>query len=203
MKIFVIGTNYANSEEDIQAYKKENPTLFCKPDSALLKNNKAFYLPEFSQEIEYALSLVVQINRVGKQIAQRFANRYYDSVGVGVNLTAKDIREKLQEKGLPWEISTGFDGSSRMGKFLPLSSLSKINELNIRLSINGHNVQDAHTSHMIHSVDELISYISQFYTLKTGDIIFTGSPVHLGTLSTDDHLEAFLEDQLLVDFYIK
>ncbi|PXV60274.1 2-keto-4-pentenoate hydratase/2-oxohepta-3-ene-1,7-dioic acid hydratase in catechol pathway [Dysgonomonas alginatilytica] len=182
----------------------DNPVIFIKPDSALLKDNKPFFIPDFSDDIHYELEVVVRINRLGKNIAERFAHRYYDELTVGIDFTARDLQTELKEKGLPWELSKGFDYSAVIGEFIPKSDLpGDINDLNFELKKNGNQVQLGSTSDMIHSVDKIIDYVSRFFTLKIGDIIFTGTPAGVGRVDIDDHLEGFLENKKLFDFYVR
>lgn len=182
----------------------DDPVIFIKPDSALLKDNKPFFIPDFSSNIHYELEVVVRINRLGKNIAERFAHRYYDEVTVGVDFTARDLQNELKAKGLPWELSKGFDSSAVVGDFISKDSLPQgINNLSFELKKNGSSVQLGNTSEMIHSVDKIIAYASRFFTLKIGDIVFTGTPAGVGRVDIDDHLEGFLMDNKLFDFYVR
>lgn len=179
------------------------PVVFMKPDSSLLKKNKPFFLPGFSNDIQYELEVVVKISKLGKSISPKFAPRYYDEITAGIDITARDIQTRLSKSMLPWEISKGFDGSAPLGDFIPVSSAGDIRNLDFRLEINDVIVQQANTSDMIFAVDELISYISQYFTLKTGDLIFTGTPSGVGPLRRNDHLVAWIGDKPLLDFLIK
>ncbi len=179
------------------------PVVFMKPDSSLLKKNKPFFLPGFSNDIQYELEVVVKISKLGKSISPKFAPRYYDEITAGIDITARDIQTRLSKSMLPWEISKGFDGSAPLGDFIPVSSAGDIRNLDFRLEINDVIVQQANTSDMIFGVDELISYISQYFTLKTGDLIFTGTPSGVGPLRRNDHLVAWIGDKPLLDFLIK
>ena len=179
------------------------PVVFMKPDSSLLKKNKPFFLPGFSNDIQYELEVVVKISKLGKSISPKFAPRYYDEITAGIDITARDIQTRLSKSMLPWEISKGFDGSAPLGDFIPVSSAGDIRNLDFRLEINDVVVQQANTSDMIFGVDELISYISQYFTLKTGDLIFTGTPSGVGPLRRNDHLVAWIGDKPLLDFLIK
>lgn len=185
------------------------PVIFIKPDSALAyspaskgRANQPFFLPDFSQEIHYETELVVRINKVGKSIAAKFAHRYYDEVSVGLDLTARDLQQKQRKAGLPWEICKGFDGSGVVGDFLPLQQLGDVQNLDIQLDINGKTVQSGCTADMIFTVDAVIEYVSRFFTLKTGDLIFTGTPAGVGPLKAGDHLEASLAGTKLLDLRI-
>ncbi len=179
------------------------PVVFMKPDSALLKKNKPFFLPGFSNDIQYELEIVVKISKLGKSISPKFAPRYYDEITAGIDITARDIQTRLSKSMLPWEISKGFDGAAPVGDFIPLSSAGDIRNLDFRLEINERIVQQGNTSDMIFGVDELISYISQYFTLKTGDLIFTGTPSGVGPLKRNDNLVAYIGDKPLLDFLIK
>jgi len=207
MKIICVGHNYRQHNEEMGRSNisgEDDPVLFLKPDSALLKDNKPFFIPDFSHNIHYELEVVVKINRLGKNIAERFSGRYYDELTVGIDFTARDLQSELKEKRLPWEISKGFDNSAALGEFVPKSSLTKdVNNLEFELLKNNSSVQKGNTSDMIHSIDEIISYVSRFFTLKIGDIVFTGTPAGVGQVEIDDRLEGFLEGKKLFDFYVR
>ena len=204
MKIFAIGLNYeAHNKEMKRTFESGEPVLFMKPDTALLKNGKPFLLPDFSNDMHYETELVVKINRLGKNIAERFSHRYYDEVTVGIDFTARDLQQQLKEKGLPWEISKSFDNSAAIGEFIQKTELNEIQNVNFHLDIDGKKVQQGNTSDMIYSVDKIISYISQFFTLKIGDLIFTGTPDGVGPVAIGNHLQGYIEDKKLLDFKIK
>ena len=204
MKIFAIGLNYeAHNREIKRSFEAEEPVVFMKPDTALLRNGNPFFYPDFSQEIHYETELVVKISRLGKSIEEKFAHRYYDEVTVGIDFTARDIQLKQKQLGLPWEVAKAFDNSAPIGEFVSKHEFGDINNINFRLDINGESVQQGNTSNMIYSVDKIISYISRFFTLKIGDLIFTGTPAGVGPISIDDQLQGFLEDRKLLDFRIK
>lgn len=204
MKIFAIGLNYeAHNKEMKRTFESGEPVLFMKPDTALLKNGKPFLLPDFSNDMHYETELVVKINRLGKNIAERFSHRYYDEVTVGIDFTARDLQQQLKEKGLPWEISKSFDNSAAIGEFIQKTELKEIQNVNFHLDIDGKKVQQGNTSDMIYSVDKIISYISQFFTLKIGDLIFTGTPDGVGPVAIGNHLQGYIEDKKLLDFKIK
>lgn len=206
MKIICVGHNYQehNKEMGRNGSPLSDPVLFMKPDSALLKDNKPFFIPDFSNNIHYELEVVVRINRLGKNIAERFAHRYYDELTVGIDFTARDIQSDLKQKGLPWEISKGFDNSAAVGEFVSKEVLEKdVKNINFSLLKNNNIVQKGNTMDMIHSIDEIIAYTSRFFTLKIGDIIFTGTPAGVGRVEIDDHLEGFLEEKKLFDFHIR
>ncbi|NLJ43932.1 MAG: fumarylacetoacetate hydrolase family protein [Bacteroidales bacterium] len=203
MKIICIGLNYKRHAMEMGRPFPDEPVVFLKPDSAILKNNKPFFLPDFSSEIHYETEVVVKISKLGKSIEPKFAPRYYDEVTVGIDITARDLQTKLSKARLPWEISKCFDGAAPVGKFIPASSFQDVNNLNFRLEINGNVVQQSNTTDMIFSVNEIISYVSRFFTLKTGDLIFTGTPAGVGPLRKNDHLVAYLEETPLLDFMIR
>lgn len=182
----------------------DNPVIFIKPDSALLKDNKPFFIPDFSNDIHHEIEIVIRINRLGKNIAERFAHRYYDELTVGIDFTARDLQSELKLKGLPWELSKGFDNSAVIGEFVSKEDLSGcMDNLKFELLKNSNQVQIGNSSDMIHSVDKIIAYVSRFFTLKIGDIIFTGTPAGVGRVDIDDHLEGFLDDKKLFDFYVR
>lgn len=182
----------------------DNPVIFIKPDSALLKDNKPFFIPDFSNDIHHEIEIVIRINRLGKNIAERFAHRYYDELTVGIDFTARDLQSELKLKGLPWELSKGFDNSAVIGEFVSKEDLSgSMDNLKFELLKNSNQVQIGNSSDMIHSVDKIIAYVSRFFTLKIGDIIFTGTPAGVGRVDIDDHLEGFLDDKKLFDFYVR
>jgi 2-keto-4-pentenoate hydratase/2-oxohepta-3-ene-1,7-dioic acid hydratase in catechol pathway len=191
MKIFAVGMNYAdhNKELGTTLLEAKEPVLFMKPDSALLKDGKPFFLPDFTKEVHYETELVVRICRLGKNIAQRFAHRYYDAVTVGIDFTARDLQRRLIAAGQPWEISKGFDGSAAVGTFIPIDKIADIEKIPFHLSIDGTTVQQGCTAQMLHKVDQLIAWISKYYTLKIGDLIFTGTPSGVGPVAINQHLE--------------
>lgn len=205
MKIFAVGMNYVehNKELDHALIIPEEPVIFMKPDSALLKDGKPFFIPDFSNEVHYETELVVRINRLGKNISERFAHRYYDAVTVGIDFTARDLQRKFRAAGNPWEISKGFDNSATIGRFVPVDQFKDIQNLNFSLTIDGQKVQQGCTADMLFKVDEIIAWISRFFTLKIGDLLFTGTPVGVGPVSIGQHLQGYLEDEKLLDFYVR
>ncbi|UCG28710.1 MAG: fumarylacetoacetate hydrolase family protein [Bacteroidales bacterium] len=203
MKIICIGRNYIAHAKELNNPVPDVPIFFLKPDSSILKNNKPFFLPDFSQEIHYELEIVVKIDRLGKSIPARFASRYFSEIGVGIDFTARDLQRECTQNGLPWEISKSFDGSAALGKFIEKKKFENIQNLSFKLEVNGRIVQKGNTADMVFPVDELISYLSRFFTLKTGDLIFTGTPEGVGPVKRGDHLKAYIEDELLLDFYVK
>ena len=205
MKIIAIGMNYVAHCHELHANETlpKEPVIFMKPDSALLKDSKPFFIPDFSKRVDYETELVVRICRLGKNIAPRFAHRYYDAVTVGIDFTARDLQQKLRSEGKPWEISKGFDNSAVIGDFVPVNRFKDVQNLNFHLTIDGNKVQEGNTRDMIFKIDELIAYISQFYTLKIGDLLYTGTPVGVGPVSIGQHLEGYLEGEKLLDFYVR
>jgi 2-keto-4-pentenoate hydratase/2-oxohepta-3-ene-1,7-dioic acid hydratase in catechol pathway len=203
MKIICIGLNYRQHAMEMGWSLPAEPVVFLKPDSALLKNNKPFFLPDFSANIHYEVEVVIKISKLGKSIASRFALRYYDEVTLGIDITARDIQSRQSAAGYPWELSKCFDGAAPIGTFIPVSNVKDMADLNFRLEINGKIVQKSNTSDMIFSINEIIEYVSTFFTLKTGDLIFTGTPPGVGQLHRNDNLIAFLGDVPVLDFLIK
>ena len=203
MKIIAVGLNYERHLSEFKADKPAEPVIFMKPDSALLKNNKPFFLPHFSEEIHYETEIVVRICKLGKNIAEKFASRYYSEVGLGIDFTARDLQTRARQLGQPWEISKGFDGSAVISDFLPLAGFGDIQHIGFHLDINGNTVQTGNTQDMIFSVNEIIAYVSRFFTLKTGDLIFTGTPAGVGPVKRNDKLEGYLEDKLMFRFNVK
>ena len=197
--------NYAlhNKELHSTLSKTDKPVIFIKADSSLLKDHKPFFIPDFMGRIDYETELVVRICRLGKSIPQRFAHRYYDAVTVGIDFTARDMQKEMREKGLPWDICKGFDGAATIGDWVDVSKFRDIQAIHFHLDINGKTVQEGCTSDMLYKVDEIIAYISQFYTLKTGDILYTGTPVGVGPVHIDDDLEGYLEDRKVLAFNCK
>lgn len=203
MKIICIGLNYRKHAIEMGRPLPSEPVVFLKPDSSILKNNKPFFLPGFSSMIQYETEVVIKISKLGKGIAPKYAGRYYDELTLGIDITARDIQNRNSAAGLPWELSKCFDGAAPLGKFIPVSDAVDVNNLDFRLEINDKIVQAGNTSDMIFRIDELVSYVSQYFTLKTGDLIFTGTPAGVGPLKRNDNLVAFLGDKPLLDFMIK
>jgi len=199
--------NYAAHNKEMHhtlVNNKKDPVLFMKPDVALLKDGKPFFIPDFSSDVQYEAEIVIKINRLGKNIARKFAHRYYDEITVGIDVTARDLQRKCKEEGWPWEISKSFDNSAIAGRFIPLEECrGGIDHLSFRLDINGQTVQQGNTSEMIFKVDEIIEYASRFVTLKMGDLIYTGTPAGVGRLKLNDHLQGYVEDTKTLDFYVK
>lgn len=205
MKIFAIGMNYALHNKELHGTlsKTESPVIFTKPDTALLKDGKPFFIPDHLGRVDHEAEMVVRICRLGKSISERFAHRYYDAVTVGIDFTARDLQSQLKAKGRPWDLSKGFDGSAAIGEWVDIQKFRDIQAIRFHLDINGKTVQEGCTCDMMYRVDEIISYISQFFTLKTGDILFTGTPAGVGPVHINDHLEGYLEDRKVLEFNCK
>lgn len=195
MKIICVGRNYTAHIEELENERPESPVLFLKPDTAVLPPKQAFYIPDFTKDLHYEVEVLVKINRVGKHIDAKFAHKYYDQIGLGVDFTARDIQQKLKEKGLPWEKAKAFDNSAIIGEFVSKESFLSMENIPFSLQKNGETVQNGNTSHMLWKIDELIAYISTYFTLRTGDIIFTGTPAGVGQVMDGDKLEGFLNDR--------
>jgi len=203
MKIICIGLNYRKHAMEMGRRLPEEPVIFLKPDSSILKNNKPFFLPGFSSMIQYEAEIVIKISKLGKGISAKYAHRYYDELTVGIDITARDIQNRHSAAGLPWELSKCFDGAAPLGKFIPVSSVSDLKNLEFRLEINKKVVQKGNTSDMVFDFNEIIAYVSKFFTLKTGDLIFTGTPSGVGPLKKNDNLVAYLGEESVLDFKIK
>ncbi len=203
MKIICVGLNYHDHIEELGFSAPDEPIFFMKPETALLVRNRPFFLPDFSQEIHYEVELLVRINKLGKHIQPKFAHTYYDEIGLGVDFTARDIQERLRKEGLPWELAKSFDSSAAVSPFIPKDQFPDLSEICFSLQKNGETVQIGNSNNMIFNIDQLISYISRYITLKIGDIIFTGTPVGVGPVSINDRLTGYIEDQKMFDFKIK
>lgn len=203
MKIICIGRNYHEHAKELNNPVPSKPVFFMKPDSALVIRNRPFFYPDFSKEIHHELEVVIKIDRLGRSIEEKYASRYFSQIGLGIDFTARDLQAECKKNGLPWEIAKGFDYSAPVGKFFPVTNFSDIHKLNFHLDINGNRVQTGNTSEMIFSFEHIISYVSQFITLKTGDLIYTGTPAGVGPVKLGDRLTAYLEEVKLMDFYVK
>jgi 2-keto-4-pentenoate hydratase/2-oxohepta-3-ene-1,7-dioic acid hydratase in catechol pathway len=195
MKIICIGRNYVKHIEELQNERPDEPVVFLKPDSAILLKQHPFVIPEFSDDVHHEVEILVKINKVGKYIEPKFAHNYYDEIGLGIDFTARDLQAKLKEKGLPWEKAKAFDGSAVIGDFYPKNDYDSLENMEFKLVKNGEIVQLGNTSHMLWKIDELIAHVSQFFTLKKGDIIFTGTPEGVSAVKPNDILEGFIEDK--------
>ncbi|MBQ2366893.1 MAG: fumarylacetoacetate hydrolase family protein [Bacteroidaceae bacterium] len=204
MKIIAVGKNYADHalEFDGTVERPSAPMIFMKPDSAILKNGKPFFVPDFLGRVEYEAEIVVRISNLGKNIPTRFAHRYYDAVTVGIDFTARDWQRQLIAEGAPWELSKGFDGAATLGEFVSTEGLD-VNNLSFRLDIDGKTVQSSNSGNMLFSIDEIVNYVSKYCTLRTGDLIFTGTPAGVGPVAIDNHLQGYLQGEKVLDFYIR
>ncbi|NNJ88289.1 MAG: fumarylacetoacetate hydrolase family protein [Eudoraea sp.] len=203
MKIICIGRNYAEHIKELSNERPKDPVVFIKPDSAVLPKEQDFYIPEFSEDIHYEVEVLVKIKKVGKHIDPKFAHKYYDEIGLGIDFTARDLQTQLKEKGLPWEKAKGFDGAAVIGKWVPKKELKDLKNLHFTLTKNDEVVQNGDTAQMLWSIDELIGYVSGFFTLKKGDILFTGTPAGVGKVSPNDYLSGSLEGNELLRLKIK
>ncbi|KAF5078478.1 putative protein YcgM [anaerobic digester metagenome] len=203
MKIICIGRNYSEHAKEMNSPVPDVPVFFIKPDTALLRNNNAFYYPSFTNDLHYELEVVLKICRLGKSISERFANRYYSEVGLGIDFTARDLQKTCKEKGLPWEIAKAFDYSAAVSPFIPKEELGDLTNLEFRLEKNGVVVQRGNTADMLFSFDKLISYVSGYVSFRIGDLLFTGTPAGVGSVVIGDRLTAYLGDRLMLDFLIR
>jgi len=203
MKIIAIGRNYAEHAKELNNPVPTVPVIFMKPDTALLKDNKPFYHPDFSEDIHHEIELVLKVSKEGKHIGEKFAAGYYDEIGLGVDFTARDIQARHKEKGLPWELAKAFDGSAPVGNFVPKSNFSDIYNINFKLDINGETRQQGNTNMLLFSFESIIAFVSRYVTLKKGDLIFTGTPAGVGRVKVGDRLEGYIEDEKMLDFWVK
>ena len=203
MKIICIGRNYVDHAKELNNPLPKEPIFFLKPDSSLLRRNKPFFYPDFSTDIHYEVELVYKICKVGKNINKKFAHSYYNQIGIGIDFTARDLQRKSKEKGLPWTIAKGFDSAAPISPFIKISEFDDLKSIHFRLEKNGEIVQRGSSSDMIFPIDSLIAYLSIFMTLKTGDLIFTGTPAGVGPIQINDSLEAFIEDRKMLKCRVK
>lgn len=203
MKIIAIGRNYAEHAKELNNPVPATPVIFMKPDTALVKDNKPFYHPDFSEDVHHEIEIVLKINKEGKHINEKFAGSYFEEIGLGVDFTARDIQQKHKEKGLPWELAKAFDGSAPVSEFVSKLKFSDIYNLNFRLDINRQTRQQGNTKDLLFSFERIIAFVSKYITLKKGDLIFTGTPQGVGKVNIGDHLEGYLEDVKMIDFYVK
>jgi 2-keto-4-pentenoate hydratase/2-oxohepta-3-ene-1,7-dioic acid hydratase in catechol pathway len=203
MKILAIGRNFSDHIKELKNEPSEEPVIFSKPDTAILKNNAPFYMPDFSSNIHYEVELILKIDKEGKCIEEKFAHKYFNEIGIGIDFTARDLQQKAKEKGLPWTLAKGFNGSAPISEFLPVSTFPDLNNINFSLLVNGVKKQEGNTKLMLHNFASIISYISKFITLKKGDILFTGTPAGVDKINIGDKLEAYIEDKKLLEVEIK
>lgn len=204
MKIFAIGRNYVEHIQELNNERPDEPVVFTKPDTAILRNNAPFYLPDFSKDIHHEVELVLRVCKEGKNIEEKFAHKYYDAIGVGIDFTARDLQQKAKEKGLPWDIAKGFNGSAPISdKFIPVSELKDLKNINFSLQIDGQLKQTGNTSLMLFSFEYIIAYLSKFFTLRTGDLIFTGTPKGVSAVKVGNVLSAYIENEKLLEFEVK
>ena len=203
MKILCIGRNYADHISELNNERPSEPVIFLKPDTAILKDNEPFYYPDFSNDIHHEVEIVLKINKVGKNIEAKFAHKYYDEIGVGIDFTARDVQSKLKEKGLPWEKAKAFNGSAPISGFVPKTRFADLQNLNFHLEVNGDVRQKGNTNLMLWNFDEIIAEISTYFTLKTGDLVFTGTPAGVAKVIIGDKLTAFIENEEMMSFEVK
>jgi acylpyruvate hydrolase len=203
MKIICVGRNYAEHIQELNNERPDAPVIFMKPDTALLKPGDPFYYPEFSQDVHHEVEVVVKISKVGKFIEEKFAHTYYNEVGVGIDFTARDLQSKLKGKGLPWELAKAFNGSAPVSDFVPKSDFADLQNVSFQLDVNGQTRQQGNTSMMLYRIDYLISFVSQYFTLKTGDLLFTGTPSGVAAVKPGDRLVASLEGRTMLEFDVK
>ncbi len=203
MKIICIGRNYREHTKELNNPVPKKPVFFMKPDTALLQKNNPFFYPDFSKDVQYETEVVLKINRNGKHIEEKFAHKYYDEIGIGIDFTARDLQAEQKKKGLPWEIAKAFDGAAPVGEFVSKNQFPDINRLHFSLKINGEVRQEGNTADMMFGFDRVIAYVSQFISLKPGDLIFTGTPSGVGPTKINDHFEVFIENEKLLEFNVK
>lgn len=203
MKIICVGLNYRKHAAEMHKPVPSEPLIFLKPDSAILKKNKPFFIPDFSTDVQYEAEIVLRISKLGKGIPAKYAGRYFDALTIGIDFTARDLQKKFSQAGHPWELSKTFDGSAPLGNFIPKERFADLADINFTLDINGVRKQTGNTSDLIFSFDEIISYVSRYYTLKTGDLIFTGTPSGVGPVNKGDNLTAHLEEETVLDFFAR
>ena len=203
MKLICIGRNYTEHIKELNNEKPTDPVIFIKPDTAILLKKQPFFIPDFSDDVHHEVEVLVKINKVGKHITKKFAHKYYDEISVGIDFTARDLQSQLKAKGLPWEKAKSFDGAAVIGEWMPKSTFKDVNDLNFSLKKNAEIVQNGQTSHMLYKIDEIIEYVSKYFTLKIGDIIFTGTPAGVSKVNPNDQLEGYLEQHQLFSIKVK
>jgi 2-keto-4-pentenoate hydratase/2-oxohepta-3-ene-1,7-dioic acid hydratase in catechol pathway len=203
MKIIAIGRNYAEHAKELNNPVPTVPVIFMKPDTAIIKDNKPFYHPDFSEDVHHEIELVLKVSKEGKHINPKFAAGYFEEIALGIDFTARDIQSRHKEKGLPWELAKAFDGSAPISNFVPKSKFADIYDLNLKLDVNGETRQQGNTRDLLFPFENIIAFVSQYITLKKGDLIFTGTPPGVAKVKVGDRLEGYLEDEKLLDFYVK
>lgn len=203
MKIIAVGRNYVEHIKELNNEQPEDPVIFTKPETAILRNNDPFYYPDFSTDVHFEVEILIRINRAGKNIEEKFAHKYYDEIGIGIDFTARDLQSKLKAKGLPWDLAKGFNGSAPISAFVPKSQFPDLQNLNFQLDLNGETRQQGNTSLMLFKIDYLISFVSRYFLLQQGDIIFTGTPKGVGAVQVGDVLTASIEGQKMLECSVK
>ncbi|MDH5379266.1 MAG: fumarylacetoacetate hydrolase family protein [Cyclobacteriaceae bacterium] len=203
MKVFAVGRNYADHISELQNERPDEPVIFTKPETALIKKNAPFFYPDFSKDIHFEVEIVIRICQAGKNIEERFAHKYYDALALGIDFTARDLQNKLKEKRLPWDLAKGFDGSGPISNFISLSEIEDLKNLNFSLKQNGETKQEGNTSLMLFSFDYIVSFVSKYFTLKKGDLIFTGTPKGVGPVQIGDVLTGYIEDKKMLEVNVK
>jgi acylpyruvate hydrolase len=203
MKIIAIGRNYADHIKELNNERPDEPVIFTKPETAILKDGEAFYYPDFSQDVHHEVEILVKISKMGKNIEEKFAHKYYDEIGIGIDFTARDIQSKLKAKGLPWDLAKGFNGSAPISEFVAKSKFADLTNINFHLDVNRILRQEGNTSMMLYPIDTIIAFISRYFTLKTGDIIFTGTPAGVASVKVGDTLSCFIEGEKMLEFEVK
>jgi len=203
MKIFAVGRNYVEHIEELNNQRPEEPVIFSKPETALIRKNLPFFYPEISQDIHHEIEIVLRISKHGKNIQEKFAHKYYDQIGLGIDFTARDLQQKLKEKGLPWDLAKGFDGSAPISEFFSINQFNDLNDLNFSLNVNGETRQKGNTSLMLFNFNYIVSFVSKYFTLKKGDYIYTGTPKGVGPVVIGDTLEGYLENEKVLHVDVK
>ncbi|NVO12025.1 MAG: fumarylacetoacetate hydrolase family protein [Bacteroidales bacterium] len=203
MKIICIGMNYMDHIREMNNPIPQVPVFFMKPDTSLVRNNNPFFYPEFTNDLQYELEVVLKINKLGRNVSEKFAHRYYNEIGLGIDFTARDLQRLCKDKGMPWEMAKAFDGSAPISSFVQKDRFENLNNINFKLEKNDVIVQKGNTNDMVFKFDHIISYVTKFITIRTGDLIFTGTPVGVGPVKVGDRLKAYLEDELMLDFFIR
>lgn len=203
MKIIAVGRNYAEHIKELNNEQPDDPVIFMKPETAIPLKNEPFFYPEFSTDVHHEVEILLKINRVGKNIEERFAHKYYDEIGIGIDFTARDLQSKLKAKGLPWELAKGFNGSAPISGFVPITDFTDLQNINFRLDINGETRQRGNTGLMLFKIDYLIAFVSRYFLLQQGDILFTGTPKGVGPVQVGDRLTAYIEDKPMLEFDVR